>query len=144
MAVIRGTPSSAHCSPKVSKGEEIESGHAGARDTKEHPPPGAVDGRLGQAWDKAGEGRSAAPASSDGDGARKMLRGGKWQDLSKKISNQLRARNGPLEFAALSRWQGPCSVVPGCRAGEWAEHGMDVETSTMLFGCELVGCLAAC
>lgn len=41
----------------------------------ESPPPGTVDGCLGQAWDEAGEGHSAAPASSDGEGARKMVRG---------------------------------------------------------------------
>lgn len=39
-----------HWSPKVSKGEEIETGHAGARVASKHPPPGAVDGHLDQAW----------------------------------------------------------------------------------------------
>lgn len=30
VAVVQGIPTSAHCSPEVSKGEEIETGHAGA------------------------------------------------------------------------------------------------------------------
>lgn len=37
------------------RGEEIEIGHAGARVTNKHLPPGAVDGRLGQAWEEAEE-----------------------------------------------------------------------------------------
>lgn len=68
---------------------------------------------------------------------------GKCQDLS-KISDQLRAHDGSLWFAALSRGQGPHYIVPGCRAGEWAEQRMDVEMFTVPFGCELTEYCATC
>jgi len=97
------------------QGDETELGHAGAG----HQQAGAVDGHLGQAWEEAGERFPAAPASSDGEDARNRVR--RWQDLSMRISDQLRAHNVPLEFAALSRWKGPHVVVPGGRTGEWAE-----------------------
>lgn len=44
VVVVWGTPSSVHCSPKVSKGEETETGHIGGKVTNKDPPPGAVVG----------------------------------------------------------------------------------------------------
>lgn len=116
------------------QGEEIETGHAGARVTNKHPPPGAVDAlaRLGRRLVK------------DVLQLLHPQRVGRWQDLSRRISNQWRACSVPLEFAALSSWQGPCAVVPGDRAGEWAERRMDVEMSMVPFGYESAGDHAAC
>lgn len=59
----------------------------------ESPPPATVDGCLGQAWDEAGEGHSAAPASSDGEGARN---GGKVAGLQQEDLRSVEGMQWPV------------------------------------------------